>query len=306
MTAGVSAVAAAAAAQDPGSPRRLSATAFTDRLYPLSAEIKIPGATIRYSEAGGGEAVLLCHGIPLSMTTWQDLFFLLAEDHRVIAVDMPGYGRSSKGPGDYSLARIAGDMVELCSALNISRMHVVGSSFGAAVAITIALGYPSRVNRLVLINSVGIAGGTHKVERIVRSALVRHFAAGVLLQKRLGRSIFRSKLSASYATLEPDPALVDHYYALLRRDHGELSFLRTLEQFDEAALQRRLQHLANPVLSIWGGKDRVLPLSKSLGVQRLLPNCWSTVIAEAGHLPHEEMPEACASRIRSFLAMPAL
>ena len=305
MSARLSAALPIAAAPQAGPPPRLSAVAFTDRLYPLSGEMEIRGATIRYAEAGCGETVLLCHGIPLSMTTWQDLFFLLAKDHRVIAVDIPGYGRSSKAPGDYSLARIADDIAGLCAALDIPRVHLVGSSFGAAVAITVALSYPCRVDRLVLINSVGIAGGTHKIERIARSALVRHLTAGVLLQQRFGRSIFRSKLSASYATLEPDPALVDHYYALLRHDHGELTFLRTLEQFDEAALQRRLPDLANSVLSIWGGKDRVLPLPKSLAVQRMLPNCWSTVIAEAGHLPHEEMPEACASRIRAFLAMPA-
>jgi 4,5:9,10-diseco-3-hydroxy-5,9,17-trioxoandrosta-1(10),2-diene-4-oate hydrolase len=286
-------------------PVRLSATAFEDHLYPISTEIVVSGRTIRYAEAGSGNAVLFCHGIPLSMTSWQDLFFLLAADHRVIAVDLPGYGRSSKGPGDYSLARIADDLAALCAALHISRVHLVGSSFGAAVAITIALSYPHQVGRLVLINSVGIAGGTHKIERVVRSALVRHLAAKVLLQKRVGRKIFHAKLKASYATLEPDPALVDHYYSLLRRDHGEMSFLRTLEQFDEAALQRRLPDLVNPVLSIWGGRDKVLPLAKSLSIQRLLPNCWSAVIAEAGHLPHEEMPDACAGQIRAFLAMPA-
>lgn len=282
----------------------LSAVAFEDRLDAISSDAEVDGGTIRFAEAGKGEAILFCHGIPLSMATWQDLFFLLAGNYRVIAVDLPGYGRSSKPPGDYGLDQISAKIAALCATLGIGSIHAVGSSFGAAVAITLALSNPRLVDRLVLINSVGIAGGTHSLERIVRSALIRNAAARALLYRRLGRRVFRAKLRASYAMIEPDEALVDHYYDLLLRDHGERSFLRTLQAFDEAELQRRLPRLAHPVLSIWGGRDRVLPLSKSLKVQRLLPNCWSTIVDRAGHLPHEEMPEQCAARIDSFLQMP--
>jgi 4,5:9,10-diseco-3-hydroxy-5,9,17-trioxoandrosta-1(10),2-diene-4-oate hydrolase len=297
----------AAIAPSPGPwPRTspLSVVAYEDQLEPLCADIEVEGTTIHYAQAGRGEVILLCHGIPLSMATWQDLFFILARDYRVIALDMPGYGRSSKEPGDYGLSDISNRIARFCEAMGIRNVYAVGSSFGAAVAITLALSNPYLVERLVLINSVGIAGGTHSIERLVRSALIRNVAARTLLQHRLGRSIFRSKLRASYASVEPDEALVDHYYRLLLREHGERSFLRTLQQFDEPALQRRLPELDHPVLSIWGGKDRVLPLTKSLKVQRLLPHCWSTVLPEAGHLPHEEMPEECARRIDSFLQMP--
>jgi pimeloyl-ACP methyl ester carboxylesterase len=282
----------------------LSAVAFEDRLEAFSENIKIGEKTIRYADAGCGDAIVLCHGIPLSMSTWQDMFFLLAVRYRVIAVDMPGYGRSTKFPGDYSLAALSGTLAQLCAHLDLNKVHVVGSSFGAAVAITLAQENPTLVQRLVLINSVGIAGGTHSLERIVRSGLVRHLVSGALLQRRVGRAIFRNKLRASYATLEPDEALVDHYYELLLRGSGERSFLKTLQQFDERALQRRLSDVAHPVLSIWGEKDKVLPLSKAFGVQKLLPRCWSTVIADVGHLPHEEKPHDCASLIDSFFRMP--
>lgn len=287
-----------------GAGRALSAVSFEDRLDLLSADVEIEGGTIRCADAGSGEPILFCHGIPLSMSTWQDLFFLLARKYRVIAIDMPGYGRSTKAPGDYGLAAISRKIGGLCAALGLAKVHAVGSSFGAAAAIMLALGNPRLVNRLVLINSVGIAGGTHAIERIVRSGLIRHLVSNALLQRRLGRAIFRAKLRASYATIEPDEALIDHYYALLLRDGGERSFLNTLRQFDERLLQKRLPDLSHPVLSIWGAKDRVLPVGKSLGVQRLLPNCWSTLIAEAGHLPHEERPAECERLIDSFLSMP--
>ncbi len=265
----------------------LSAVAYEDRLDSLSDYIDVAGTTIHYAIAGSGETILFCHGIPLSMATWQDLFLRLARNYRVIAVDMPGYGKSSKRSTDYSLCAISDTMAAFCAALDVGKVHAVGSSFGAAVAITLALSHPRLVDKLVLFNSVGIAGGTHSIERVVRSVLIRSLASRILRHRGLGRSIFRAKLRASYATLEPDEALVDHYYALLLRDHGERSFLQTLQKFDEAALQRRLPQLTHPVLSIWGGKDKVLPLAKSLKVQRLLPRFWSTIVAADGHLTHE-------------------
>lgn len=281
-----------------------SAARYEDRLGPLSDYVEVKGSRIRYAVAGSGETILLCHGIPLSMATWQDLFFLLSQNYRVVAVDMPGYGMSSKQGADYSLGAISDTLAALCAALGAERIHAAGSSFGAAVAITLALSHPGLVQRLVLINSVGVAGGTHSIERLVRSVLVRSLASRILLQRGLGRRIFRTKLRASYASLVPDEALIDHYYALLLRDHGERSFLRTLQLFDEPALQSRLPQLRHPVLSIWGDKDKVLPLAKSLTVQRLLPRCWSTIIADAGHLPHEERPQECAERMEAFLRMP--
>ena len=282
----------------------LSAVAYQDNLEALSRDIDLGGVRIHYADAGSGDCIILCHGIPLAMATWQDLFFRLRRHYRVIALDMPGYGRSSKGRGDYSLEGISSGIADLCSALGIEKTHLIGSSFGAAVAMTLSLSHPALVDRLVLINSVGIAGGTHSIERLVRRTLVRNAASWALLQRRLGRSIFRSKLRASYTRVQPDEALVDHYYALLLRDNGAQTFLQTLECFDERALQKRLPELACPVLSIWGSDDRVLPLRKSFAVQRLVPNCWSTIIP-AGHLPHEELPDECVQRIHGFFRMPA-
>lgn len=238
------------------------------------------------------------------MTTWQDLCFLLSQNYRVIVIDMPGYGRSSKAFGDYSLRFISQKIAQFCKDLGLQKFHLVGSSFGAAVAAMLAIDEPEFVDRLVLINSVGIAGGTHSIERAARTGLVRHMVKSALLREGLGRSIFRLKLRASYATLQPDEALVDHYYNLLLRDDGAHSFLQTLQQFKERELQQQLPEISHPVLSIWGARDRVLPVRKSVEIQNLLPHCWSTVIAGAGHLPHEERPHDCARLIHQFLRMP--
>ena len=126
-----------------------------------------------------------------------------------------------------------------------------------------------------------------------------------LLQETLGKRIFRAKLCKSYATLTPDRALINHYYGLLLRENGARSFLQTLQLFHEADLQRLLPSLDRPVLSIWGDKDRVLSVSKSVAIQQLVRDCWSVVIPGAGHLPHEEEPVTCAKLIERFLGLPS-
>ncbi len=285
-------------------PPALNAVAFHDRLEPISADAPVTGGTLHYAMLGEGPAILFCHGIPLSMTTWQDLFFALSRNYTVIAIDLPGYGRSSKDFHDYSLDAISHRIAELCAYLKIGRIHAIGSSFGAAVAATLALTEPTLIDRLVLFNSVGIAGGTHAVERAARSGLVGSAIRSALLRDGLGRAIFRSKLRMSYASLKPDEALIDHYYGLLLRDGGAHSFLQTLRQFKEPDLQRRLPELTHPVLSLWGTGDRVLPVRKSVAIQTLLPNCWATIVTGSGHLPHEERPYHCARLIHQFLRMP--
>ncbi|AXS41680.1 alpha/beta fold hydrolase [Breoghania sp. L-A4] len=282
----------------------LHAGGFRDEMYPHAQTVSLDGFEICYREAGEGETILLLHGIPLCMTTWQAVFAPLSQSHRVVAVDMPGYGRSSKTGEDYSLDAIAGRIIALCAALRIARVHVAGSSFGAAVAITMALRAPDLVGRLIIVNSVGIAGGAHSIEKLVRSGLIRWAVAGLLRRHGTGKAIFRSKLRKSYAATVPDAALVDHCYGLLLRDHGERAFLKTLRQFSEGALQKRLPELRHTVLSVWGSRDGVLPVKNSVNIQMRLADCWSVILPDAGHLPHEERPEAFVALVRRFLAMP--
>lgn len=282
----------------------LSMVAFNDCMAPIAKMQKVSGGNICYAMAGDGpETILFLHGIPLSMTTWQDLFFLMARRYRVVAIDMPGYGRSGKEFYDLSPDAISARVTEFCAAQDLARVHVIGSSFGAAVATCLALNAPDLVDRLLLINSVGIAGGTHSVEKAARIGLVRHAVRSALLRERIGRWIFRAKMRASYAAHAPDEAIVSHYYRQLLEPGAADSFLKTLQQFSEKELQMRLPELTKPVLSVWGAEDKVLPVRKSLGIQTRLGDCWSVILPGAGHLPHEELPERCATLFSRFLSL---
>lgn len=271
--------------------------------YRDAAWVSVRDGRICCFRGGAGPALLLVHGIPLSMLTWRENLAGLCRFFRVIAVDLKGFGRSEKTLCDLSPEGHARTLSEVLDQLGIDRVSVVGSSYGCAPAICLALREPERVERLVLINSVGAGGRRHSLERLVRIGLVGSLVKATLRQPGLGARIFATRLRRSYA----DPArateeLLESYLKLLRTDGGESTFLETLRRFDEPALARRLPEVRQPALILWGDQDRVLPLKDGLRLREQLPACQLHVLAGCGHLPHEERPEEVNELIRAFLA----
>lgn len=125
----------------------------------LAATVEVDGLVLRYVATGpaDGPPVLLLHGFPDSLHLWRHQVPVLADaGFRVVAPDLPGFGESSR-PTDverYHLLRLLGDMTGLLDALGIAHAHVVGHDWGAALAWTLGIGAPDRVDRLVAL-SVG-------------------------------------------------------------------------------------------------------------------------------------------------------
>ena len=139
--------------------------------------VDIDGVRVHYQEAGDPNApvLVLIHGFASSTLVWSKVFLRLADaGFRVIAVDMVGFGYSGKPRnGEYTIAGQAGLLMGLLDRLNIKRATLVGSSYGGAVAATIALDYPRRVEKLVLI-------GTVNNNRPLNYKLMRVFGSRVL------------------------------------------------------------------------------------------------------------------------------
>jgi len=130
----------------------------------------INGVRVHYQEAGDEDApaIVLIHGFISSTLIWSDVFLpLAAAGFRVIAIDMPGYGYSDKpADGQYTIDWQAHTIVSLLDRLEIDTATIVGASYGGAVAATIALDYPERVERLVLV-------GTVSNDNILKQPMVR-------------------------------------------------------------------------------------------------------------------------------------
>ena len=179
----------------------------------------------------------------------------------------------------------------------------MASSYGCAPAIRFALDNKERVDRLVLINSVGYPGGRHSLERLLRISGVAAMLRLALRHGRLGRALFLSRLKRSYAKLTALPkAVEDAYCELFLRSDVQERFLRTLLEFDETALAGALPRLSQPTFIIWGGRDRVLPVANARRMAQEIPGAKLCILPDAGHLPHEEAPDEVNRLIVDFLA----
>ncbi|GLY30463.1 alpha/beta hydrolase [Kineosporia sp. NBRC 101731] len=272
--------------------------------YAAASLVDVPGGSVTVIRKGSGPPVLLLHGIPLSSFTWRHNIDHLARQADVIAMDLRGFGQSGKPAGaDYTLAGHAAVVIAVLDALGVPEVTVVASSFGAAVAITLADLAPDRVQGLVLINPVCYPGGRHSAAKLSRIGLLSALAGPVLRSPRLGRRLVRSRLRRSYAL--PEQATTDVlevYQQPLLTDPGcAPAYLATLRGLDEDALAARVPGLRQEVLLLWGEKDSVLPAGDADRFVREAPRARREVLAHVGHLPQEEAPELVNQFVTGFL-----
>ena len=251
---------------------------------------------------GQGPPVLFLHGIPLCLITWRNNIEELSRWLDVILLDLKGFGKSGLGRGSYSPAGHADFVLQLLDVLGLPRVSLVGSSYSCAVAMNLATAHPDRVDRLVLINSVGYPAGPHALERMSRMKVLRGVLGRTLRSRFVGKNVLGRGLRHSFA--DPaiaTPPLVEAYFSILQAGAREETFLQTLEEFDEQAIARLLPSIHHKTLLLWGAKDHVLPVGNSELFRRNLPNARLEIVEDAGHLPHEESPARVNASILRFI-----
>jgi pimeloyl-ACP methyl ester carboxylesterase len=284
-------------------------------LQAFSHEICVDGGLrLHYYEAGapGAPARILIHGLGDEADTWRHVLLPLSHQCRVLALDLPGFGRSDRPRRAYTLAFFARTVADLLAERGIVRATLVGSSLGAAIAQRLALARPDLVERLILI------GGALPIEtRRPAGPLWWFLTPGV---GEAAYTSLRRSQDQAYATLRPYYADLDALppedRAFLRErvwarvwNAGQrrafLSALRWLAieaAFRAPALRERLAQLATPTLLICGDSDRIVPRAAVEHMAALLPTARLQVIAGCGHLPQQEQPAALIAAINSYLS----
>ena len=272
--------------------------------YRNAQQVELDGGQVTVVQRGSGPPVLLLHGVPLSLVTWQNNIGPLSRTLTAVGVDMRGYGMSAKPrQADYSVPGQARVIEQLIEKLGFEQVSLVGSSYGCAVAVTLAHLAPERVSRLVLINPVCYPGEKHDAARIARMSAVSAVARTFLRNRFIGRQILGSGLRRAYASFtQATPELVAAHHELLTREHGERAYFSTLLQLDEPEVARRIPELTQQTLVIWGQNDRILPASDADRMMAELRSGQFELLTGVGHFPHEEAPDRVNRLISSFLA----
>jgi pimeloyl-ACP methyl ester carboxylesterase len=258
---------------------------------------------------GEGPDVVLIHGLGSAKSSFVDAAAILARDYRVHAIDMPGFGESSKpATAPYSAAWLAGTVRETLDALGIERAHVAGNSLGGRVAIELALRHPERVGALALLSpAVAFVGRSYPtLMRLVRPeiALLPHQFTRGMIERRF------HELFADPGGLNPSLAemVVDEFRRTYSSPGARVAFLAALRQiyldapFGPDGFYTRLAGLAAPSLFIWGTHDEVIRPSLRHHVAQWLPSAEQVLLEDAGHIPQVERPERVGELLRRHFA----
>lgn len=266
--------------------------------------IQVDGLSVRFLHAGRGPALVLVHGLLGYSHNWRSAIPLLAQRREVFAPDMPGSGFSDCPIGlDARLAAAAQRLSRFLDAVEVARCDLIGSSYGGTTALRLAALQPSRIQALVLVSPA------NPWSRIGRKRLAALGLPGVgLLFPPVSRRV-RFLHGYFVRRMYGDPARVTaetlHSYSLPLARQGVFEHAVKIAQnwgSDMRELRREMPNAADvPTLVLWGSKDRLVDPTSAEMIAGNFRCAETRVIAGAGHLPYEEVPEQFCKPVLEFL-----
>lgn len=265
---------------------------------------RVGGVRIHYQDAGdeNAPALILIHGFISSTLIWSEVFLPLADaGFRVIALDLPGYGYSDKpADGRYTIDAQAYAVVSLMNRLEIDEATIIGASYGGAVAATVALDYPERVSRLVLIDAVT---NDEPVKKLLLRIATLPLIGDIVTPLYLGsRWVLRKRMEDTYRrngkTFDEDKLRARHH--LLATAGAHRAMLRTMRRWDANRIAREAELIKRPTLILWGEDDPHIPLSDGVRLREEIAGARLVVFRNCGHLPQAERPEEFVEIVTGF------
>ncbi|MFH1151150.1 MAG: alpha/beta hydrolase [Actinomycetota bacterium] len=274
--------------------------------YQNAKYTEIDGCDICYVDEGEGPALLLVHGLGGSMTNWTPTIEHFSNTHRVVALDLPGHGRSSIPDGDAGVELFARTVRGLLSRLGIEKVSIAGNSMGGLLSMYLALEHPEMIENLVLVDS---AGG-HRFPRALGLAL-RRLPARWLRRMVLFfvavvpryRPLYR--MAGVYSLNEYTRVLLDEATGTARRpdvDRYMDWYVSCARMVMGVCYAGRCGEITRPTLLVWGQKDMGVPLKIGQSLNVLINGSYLVAIARAAHVPQLDQPELFNAAVERFLA----
>jgi pimeloyl-ACP methyl ester carboxylesterase len=258
-------------------------------------------------ELGAGPPVVFVHGLSGSWQNWLEQLPVLARRHRVVAMDLPGFGHSPMPREEISIAGYARLLDALLGELGIDAAAVVGNSMGGFIGAELAIAFPQRVERLVLVSAAGLS--THNDPRTVRSmpALVRAQriveAGAVWLAAHSDTVVRRRRLrNATLEVVVSHPERIPAPLAAEQlRGAGKPGFLPALQSLVGYDVRERLPEIACPTLIVWGDADRLISVRDADVFEQLIPDSRKVIFEDTGHMAMLERPDTFNPLLEDFL-----
>ena len=271
-----------------------------------AAEQRISTLTV----GSGDEHAILIHGLGSNKTSFFETVSALSSDYTVHAIDLPGFGSSSKpARAPYDAGWFAGNVLSFMDALGIDCAHLVGNSMGGRVALEAGIEAPERVRSLALLAPAVAFRRKRGMVPLVKLLRPELAAIPHPLRQALVRDHFWS-LFANPERLDPEVADIacDEFIRSYRSRSARVAFFAAARNiyldapFGDSGFWTRLGKLAPPALFVWGEQDSLVPAKFSRHVAEALPDARQVTFEDCGHVPQVELPEQTNRLLRELMA----
>lgn len=268
--------------------------------------LKVDGAKIRYFDERKGKVLVLVHGFGGSAVNWKKNIGPLSEKYRVIALDLPSFGKSEMPEIEWdeiSYGLMVEFLKKFLNALELKRVVLVGESMGGGIVTAFALKYPKLVEKLVIVDGASF-GREASLYRLLAFPLVNQIMVRLTSQKAIARKLARLVVE------DPSTLDDDSFYAYInwqRKPEIQAILAKIGPRAIGFSGQQwlfvdRLKELDLPTLVIWGRNDRLVPLKHGLRAHQLIKGSKLVVFDHCGHIPNMEKPEKFNQALLKFLA----
>ncbi|MBA3746376.1 MAG: alpha/beta fold hydrolase [Solirubrobacterales bacterium] len=268
--------------------------------------VRVEDGRMNIVDMGAGPPLLFIHGLSGCWQNWLENIPFFARHNRVIAIDLPGFGESEMPAQAISMSGYARIVDSLLDGLGIDSVKLVGNSMGGFIGAELAIRFPARVERLVLVSAAGLSldrirterqtGIRHRVENAAFSYLSWVAVRTDALMRRARLHDGLLLLIAAHPTRLPPELVVEQV-----RGSGRPGFIPALDAMLHYPLRDRLGEVACPTLIVWGEADRLVPVKDASEFERLIDDSRKVIYEDTGHTPMFERPARFNADVHAFL-----
>ena len=257
------------------------------------------------ASSGQREPVVLVHGLGGQWQNWLENIPRLAQSRRVVAMDLPGFGLTPEPEDDedITITRYGRWVNELADRLELGKVDLVGNSMGGYIAAEVAIQFPERVSRLVLVSAAGISSAEVMQMPILTVGRVAAAIASnsVTRYRRLASRPVTRHMSLALVARHPRLLKADLAYEGFFKGGGKPGFDDALRASLNYDFRDRLPDVKVPTLIVWGEKDSIIPTRDADEFERLIEDSRKVVMKDTGHVPMAERPQAFNDVLVDFL-----
>ena len=253
---------------------------------------------VHYEVYGRGRPVILLHGWLGSWGLWQDTMASLGRYYRTYALDFWGFGESGKKRETYAVQDFVSLVDQFMEHLGIGRAPLVGHSMGGTVSLSVAIQYPDRVRKVVVIGSPIIGSSLSLLLKLFG----RNFVASIVYH-----NLWMLKLG--FRALAPFYSSDPHWYEMMNRDLSQVtleSFFISIASLRRTDLRPLLPQIKVPVMGMYGEKDIVVHPKQWQLIKAGIPQARVEVFPKSGHIIMLDEPQPFMDTLRDFLDTPAI